>query len=281
MPTFDTPDPITLTVDATVGAISVNAEDRHDTIVDVHPRNAANEADVHAAEHTNVDYADGHLVIKTPRPRGFAWFGRDGSVDISISLPSGSIVSCTTAAGDLSCTGRLGDCQLKTAAGQVRVEETGSAQLITAQGDITAQLIGGEADVSTSSGTVRVGTVHGRGSLKTSAGDCVVGTADGRLRIKTAAGDITVQRAATDVEASTAMGDVTVGSATSGSIRLSTASGALSVGIAPGTTAFLDLDTTVGQVCNYLNETDGPSGSESTVEVRARTYHGDITVHRS
>jgi hypothetical protein len=41
-----------------------------------------------AAERTAVDFAAGRLVIKTPRSRGL--FGKTGTVDIVVRLPTGS-----------------------------------------------------------------------------------------------------------------------------------------------------------------------------------------------
>lgn len=90
MPTFDTPTPISATVDLVVGDVQLTATDRTDTHVEVRPSNAATEADVRAAEQTRVEYADGRLVVRSPRQRGFGLFGKPGSVDVTIGLPTGS-----------------------------------------------------------------------------------------------------------------------------------------------------------------------------------------------
>ena len=59
MPTFDTPEPITATIDVAVGDVRITAGDRSDTVVDVRPSDASNDEDVKAAERTRVEYASG------------------------------------------------------------------------------------------------------------------------------------------------------------------------------------------------------------------------------
>ena len=57
MPTFDTPEPISVTLEVGVGDIRIVASDRTDTIVDVRPSDPAKKSDVTAAEQTRVEYA--------------------------------------------------------------------------------------------------------------------------------------------------------------------------------------------------------------------------------
>src|SRR4029078_11437317 len=76
MPTFDTPEPITLTVEISVGDIRIVASERTDTTVEVRPTNSARKGDVTAAQQTQVLYADGRLLIKAPKGwRHFTPFG--------------------------------------------------------------------------------------------------------------------------------------------------------------------------------------------------------------
>jgi hypothetical protein len=53
------------------------------------------------------------------------------------------------------------------------------------------------------------------------------------------------------------------------------------VGIRDGVAAWLDLDTRFGKVHNDLDAAEQPAPGEETVEVRARTSFGDITVRRA
>jgi len=57
MPTFDTPEPISVTVEIGVGDIRIVASDRTDTVVEVRPSDEAKKSDVTAAEQTRVEYA--------------------------------------------------------------------------------------------------------------------------------------------------------------------------------------------------------------------------------
>ena len=55
MPTFDTPRPITVTLEIGVGAVHIAAGDRTDTVVEVRPTDPGRPSDVSAAQRTRVD----------------------------------------------------------------------------------------------------------------------------------------------------------------------------------------------------------------------------------
>ena len=67
MPTFDTPNLISVTLEVGVGDIRIVASDRTDTVVDVRPSDPAWKPDVTAAELTRVEYADGRLLVEAPK----------------------------------------------------------------------------------------------------------------------------------------------------------------------------------------------------------------------
>ena len=94
MPTFETPEPISVTVELLVGDLRVVASDRTDTVVEVLPSNPAKKADVEAAAGTRVEYASGMLLIKAPSrwlQYSFRGAGNE-SVDVRIDVPAG--ISC-------------------------------------------------------------------------------------------------------------------------------------------------------------------------------------------
>jgi hypothetical protein len=66
-----------------------------------------------------------------------------------------------------------------------------------------------------------------------------------------------------------------------GSVLVGTAMGDLDIGIAEGTAAWLQVNTSFGHVRNLLDSTGRPGESDETVEVRGRTSYGDITIRRS
>jgi DUF4097 and DUF4098 domain-containing protein YvlB len=84
------------------------------------------------------------------------------------------------------------------------------------------------------------------------------------------------------VEAKSSNGNIRIGEVVSDSVTLRTATGDIEIGVAVGTAAWLDLKTGYGRVRNELDGIgQGPEKSEQTVEVRAHTSFGDITVRRS
>src|SRR5689334_20311677 len=113
MPNFDTPEPISVTLEFGVGNVRIAASDRTDTVVEVRPSDEADESDVQAAQQIRVDYSNGVLQVTGPK-RVFDFSKKSRSVDVSIELPSGSQLSAHLVMGEVRCAGRLGECRLKT-----------------------------------------------------------------------------------------------------------------------------------------------------------------------
>src|SRR5581483_3884401 len=105
MPRYDTPDPISVTLELGAGDVRIAASDRTDTVVEVRPSDATDESDVQAAQQVRVDYISGMLRITGPR-RLFDFSRKTRSVDVSIELPTGSQVSADVLAGGVRCAGR-------------------------------------------------------------------------------------------------------------------------------------------------------------------------------
>ena len=282
MPTFDTPEPITATVELGVANVRIVASDRTDTTVDVRPTNRASKGDVTAAQQTRVEYADGRLLVKAPKGwRRYTPHGGTESIDVEIDMPSGSQVRGEAAVAALDCTGRLGECRFNVSAGNLRIAETGSVQLKTSAGDITVERVAGDAELTTSSGEVRVDSIDGTAVVKNSNGETRIGEITGDLRVNGANGNIVVDHARAAVVAKTANGDVRIHEVERGAIQAETARGRVNIGVAEGVAAWLDLKTSFGNVQNSLDATAEPATGEETVEVRARTSLGDITIGRA
>lgn len=280
MQTYETPDPIAVTVDLAGGHLTLRAGDRTDTVVDIVPTNPGNDADVRAAELTQVDYAHGQLVVKAPKNKLRSLFGRLASIDVTIDLPAGSRVDADVWA-DVRSEGRLGECAVRTAAGAVRLDETGRLKVKTAAGDVSVTRAGGAAELTTASGKIRVDEVDGTVVAKTSNGDITLGDVTGDIRSNTANGDIAVARAGATVVAKTAFGSVRVGEVRRGTVVLETGFGELEIGIREGTAAWLDASSGFGAVRSELDAAERPGEAEESVEVRARTGYGDIAIRRS
>lgn len=282
MPIFDTPQPITVVVELGVGDLRIVASERRDTAVEVRPTDTARKGDVDAARRTRVEYADGRLLVRAPKGwRSFSPGGGRESIDVEIGLPNGSELRGDAAVAAMRSTGRLGECRFKVAAGSIDIADAGAVELRTSAGDITVGHVGGDAELSTSSGAVRVGRVDGAAVVKNANGETRIGEITGDLRVSGANGSIVVDRAQATVVAKTANGDVRLGKVASGGIRAETARGRIDVGVADGVAAWLDLVTSFGNVRNGLDATESPRAGEGTVEVRARTAFGDITVNRA
>ena len=263
MPTFDTPESITVTLEIGVADVRITAGQRADTVVDVRPSDDTDESDVQAAQQVRVDFAHGELRITGPR-RTFDFSRKTRATDVTIELPAGSPVSADITAGDIRATGPLGSSRFKTGAGH-----------------ITADEIAGNVDVHTGSGRAELGDIAGSVAIRNSNGATTVESAGGDLRVRNANGDITVGRAGAGVDAKTSNGTIRIGEVVRGSVALVTPAGDLDVGIAEGTAAWLEVKTGFGHVRNLLENAVGPEEAADTVEVRARTSYGDITIHRS
>jgi hypothetical protein len=263
MPTFDTPTPIQIRIDLSGGSVRVRASDRADTVVTVRPGNERKSADVQAADQIRVEYADGRLVITSPRRARLLFMGGMPSVEVELLVPEGSGLEAALTAGDVDCEGRLGDVRIDNRYGDIRIDRAATLHARTSAGDITVTQVDRDADAGTSYGAIRVRE------------------AAGALRLDSACGDITVERAMGSVGAVTKYGQVSVHHAVGGSLDLATSYGQVEAGVREGTPAWLDLESSSGKVRNLLTPSDAPDGPEEPLRIRARTSYGDIVVRRS
>jgi Putative adhesin len=282
MTTFETPTPIAVSLDLGVGDIRVTASDRTDTVVDVRPSDPASTRDVAAAEQTQVELAGGRLLIKAPKgwKHYTPWGGRE-SIDVTVEVPSGSRVDGEAGVAAFRSTGRLDECRYKTGAGEIHVDHAGAVVLRTGAGDVTLDRAAGRAVVTTGSGALQIGSVDGPAVVKNSNGETWIGEVTGDVRARAANGKITVDRPRATVAAKTANGDIVLGTVTHGQVVAETAYGKVDIGVAGGVAAWLELHTSFGNVRNGLESADGPGAGDDSVEIRARTGFGDITIRRS
>ncbi|GAA3080606.1 DUF4097 family beta strand repeat-containing protein [Streptomyces olivoverticillatus] len=279
MPSFDTPEAISVTAHVDAGSIQFTAGDRLDTVVEVRPRDPKRDQDVRSAEQTEVTYAGGVLTVRTPKQRYLV--GRTGTVDVTVELPTGSSIDMTGAWAQVLGEGWLGEVRVKTSFGDVRLDTTGPLQLTASHGSITVDRVEGMAEITTSSGSLRVGSVDGPAVLKNSHGSTTVGAATGDLRVSGANGDIDIARAESSVTATTAHGTLRVADVARGTVQLETSYGAIEVGIREGSAAWLDVSSGSGQVRNALTASDSPEEAVDAVKIRARTRYGNIDVLRA
>jgi DUF4097 and DUF4098 domain-containing protein YvlB len=278
MPSFDTPEPISVTLEFDTGSARITASKRTDTVVEVLPSDGADDADVRAAQQAKVTYSGGKLLVKGPKKRSL--FGKSGSLEVSIELPAGSDVQATSPMADFACEGRFGDCRFKTSFGDIQLDEAATVSLKTTYGDIRADRVRGDAEV-VGAGRIDVGEIAGTATVMNGNGETTVGEVSGNLRARSANGRISIGVAHAGVDAKSANGSIRVGEVMRGQVVLQAAAGDLEVGIRESTAAWLDLNTGHGSVRNSLGATDGPEGSDETVEVHAGVGVGDIVIRRA
>ncbi len=262
MPTFETPDPITASVEVVSGAVHVTATDREDTVVQISPRDPNRASDIRIAEAARVDFTNGTLTVSAGRR--FISLGRGGAVIVDIELPSRSRLQVSSASANLRADGELGDCRFSTASG-----------------DAAVQTIAGNIKADSASGGITVENVKGTATISTASGDATVAELTGDVKFRAASGSLSIRRLRGAVNAQTASGDITVADAIAGGVSVQTGSGDIEVGIAEGTAARLDLRTHSGKVRNGLQSADGPADGDETLTVNVKTGSGDIAVQRA
>jgi DUF4097 and DUF4098 domain-containing protein YvlB len=285
MPSFETDQPVAVSIDLThvMGTVQVIASDRTDTVVAVNPSDPTRPSDVETAQHTVVDLSNGNLTIRAPRRRGIAGYlglGLSGSLDVTVEVPERSSLTADAGFADFRCDGTLGDVDIKTGAGSVRLDRAGAVRVRSGAGRVTVERSSGDADIVTA-GDITLGTVAGNADVKNHTGKTRIGRVEGDVRVKSANGDITIDDACRDVTVKTANGDIRLGQVTRGSVSIETACGGLEIGIEEGTAAWVDANTSFGQIRNSLSPAGDPEQSAETVQVHARTSFGDVLISRS
>jgi DUF4097 and DUF4098 domain-containing protein YvlB len=258
MPTFATAAPIAATMQVAGARVRVTASDRTDIVVLVEPIDPANRSDVKVADKTKVEFAGGRLSVKTT-----AAGGKNGSVAITIDLPTGSSLVAYLAHSDVQADGSFGECELHMASGRVQLDRIDALRANLAAGEVGIGEIAGHADVDGSRGQVRIG--H----------------ASSDVELRSAGGGLDIDRADGNVTATTASGAIRIGRMTRGHAELTNGSGDIEVGIGAGAAASIDVNSERGSVRNSVPVQNGLGTSADKVSVHARTRHGDIVIHRA
>ncbi len=279
MPTFDTPDPITATVDLPIGELHVVASDRVDTTVDIH----SSPGDRAQADAVRVELVGGELRVQGPRLglRKLLIPTPGRSLEVEIGLPTGSTLTVRTVYGGVVVEGRIGPCGVRGSYGDVRVEDAASIDLATGYGQVrVVGAVDGDATVAADHGDIRLHRVGGAADLRSKHGTIRLDEAVGAARLAGVHGDIDVEAAESDVVARGAYGAVRLGRVVRGEVSLTSTYGRLEVGIDERSAVWLDVDTR-GRVRNTLTAREGPDGFAETVAIHARSREGDVVVRRS
>ena len=276
MPTFATPGPITATVQVAGAQVQVTASDRTHTVVLVEPINETSRSDVKVANKTKVDFAGGRLSVKTTTPGD-----RTGSVAITIDLPAESSLVAHLAHSSVHVDGPVGECELRMASGQVKLDRIDALQANISAGEVTIGHIGGRADIGGGAFAVRIGEAEGAVGIASSGGRAWIGHASADLDLSSGSGDFDIDRADGSVTATTGSGAIRIGRMTHGQAKLMNGSGNIEVGISEGTAASVDVNSERGAVHDFVSSHGNPDPSDRKVMVHARTRHGDSIIQRA
>jgi hypothetical protein len=262
--TFTTPDEVTLDLSLRSGSIELESIEGTTTEVELTAGGDSDDAR-RLLENARIEQRGDRVVVSVPKP-GILGFLRDLDLRLSVRAPHGAHVRAETVSADVHGRGRFGSLDARTASGDVEVDAVaGDVQAKTASGDVGIDEIEGDADVATASGDVELGRV---------AGEAVV---------KTASGDVRVREGGRGVSVSTASGDQRIESVVAGGVTLKSASGDIEVGVARGSTVWVDARSLSGDTRSDL-ELGGeePAADDAPlVELHAMTMSGDVSVVRA
>jgi hypothetical protein len=281
MRTFPTPTHVAVTVEANLAEVRLVPSDRADTVVDVRPTNPDDQSHVAVAEATRVELLGDQLRVTAPKPSLMARILNSPSLDITISLPTGSDLRVDLAAGNVAATGRLGSCLVHTGGGTIRLGDTGALDARSGSGDIVVGHVTGDATIATPAGHTQIASATGDVAIRNGSTGPRIGRVGGDLRVRAGHGRIEAESVHGRVDARTAHGAVVIGVAAGPDIDLKTSHGDLEVGIPDGRSVWLDLDTTYGRVdSEFLPTAEAPAGTRAAVRVVGRTSYGDIRIRR-
>jgi hypothetical protein len=214
-------------------------------------------AEAEAIRQTRVDYAEGRLVVRTPKELQL----RNVPILVSVQAPAGSHVEARTGTGDVTVNGAAGRLNLHTGSGRISADQ--------AEGTV---------QVDTGSGTVRLGPMASGLRAKTGSGDVEITAIGAASTVVTGSGDVWMGAVTGDVLARTGSGRVTIANAASGELELHTGSGAIHVGVREGSPAEVDLSSGSGEARSDLDLTTRPPESKPPLRIRGRTGSGSALV---
>jgi hypothetical protein len=253
--TFETEGPIEADVLVPAGIVEVDAAEGNTATVVLEVLRASRRADEIVAE-TEVVLAGGKLRVHVPE-RTF----RNVEVRCSLRLPQGSALATKTASADVKASMSLRAFDGTTASGDVALADvTEEVAFKSASGDFTCANVGGRLRIKTASGDVAVRRVEGDAELSLASGDVFVKDAEGSVEVKSASGDVRLD------------------CVRRGRVKAQTASGDVTIAVAEGVAAYLDVTTVSGDTECTLPFQEKAPGSTTALEIVARTVSGDVVV---
>lgn len=276
---FETPGPVDLKVELNAGNIDITSADTSQTTVELE----ALHGDSYAREliaAARVEQRGDKISVILPTNKG-GLFGRKGQVRATIEVPHESSLKIQTGSADVDGRGRFGQAHVDNGSGDVELAQVASGELRSGSGDVTVERVIASLKVKTGSGDVAIGPIGGGGDIMAGSGDIVLDTVVGPLKVKTGSGDVVVKSGGDRVDALAGSGDVLVKRVDHGEVFAKTGSGDITIGVAHGTAAYLDIQTVTGDVHSSLDSTDAPQGDDATVAINVVSGTGDVVLQRA
>ncbi|MEX1280581.1 MAG: DUF4097 family beta strand repeat-containing protein [Acidimicrobiia bacterium] len=210
------------------------------------------------ADLVEVEAAGGTVSVRLPRDGRFS----RSSVALSVAVPPGLDLTVRSASMDVAAAVALGDVDVRTASGDVRLSDVASLSVKAASGDVRVERVAGDLTAALASGDVAATSVGGDVTTSTASGDVRVDHASGRLELRTASGEVLVGRwEGTDA-------------------ALKTVSGHVRLTVPAGTRGDLDLTSFSGRVRLPSGPTsDVPDAERVRRRIRFRSVSGDFDLH--
>ena len=211
--------------------------------------------DSETVELTSVDATHDSVSVRS-RPPKQRWFSK--SMDVSIAAPAGGVVRLNVGAGDVLVRVPLTSLDVKVASGDVRIDESvDEVRVKLASGDVSVRDKAGEASIVSASGDIRVSEAN-EISVSTGSGSVILGSVAGTTKVKSASGDLKIHDfSGPELVVTTMSGDVTLG-------------------LAPGK----KIEATISAVSGELRNRIDPSGDDPTepMTLSVKSFSGDVTL---
>ena len=276
--TFSTPGPVRLDLELPAGAIELETAETDETHVELESASGKASVEEMIAD-ARIELSrrgDVYQVSVEVRTRHGVWISFSSGPDIRlgtpdlrlrISCPKGAELDVRTKSADLRARGEYGKVDVKTASGDINIDEAADTYVKSASGDIHVELVDGTLDVKTASGDLHAGSVTRDASLNLVSGDVYIGDCGGSVSTNTVSGD---QRYEAVVN---------------GRVELRAVSGDIAVGIRRGSRVFIDANTVSGSTSSEFELAEAPQAAPNPdaplVEVFAKTVSGDVRLERA
>jgi len=271
---FATPTPPRLTVELRAGSLVVQTAEVSETTVEVADRNGDDPGPAVIVEQRG----DEVVVLAPDRLR---LLGRSPHLDVRVTAPTSTALDVRTGSAAVAASGTYGTASITTGSGSIDVDHVGeTARVRAGSARVRIDTVMGDLEVRTGSGAIDLGTVGGALDVQSGSGEVRLAHGGRAMRAKTGSGDVRVGDAPEQATTLTGSGDVRIDRATSGEIDVRAASGDVHVGVAAGTAAWLDVNTTSGRLRSELDSAAAPGDGDRTVRLRLQTASGDIDLVR-